>query len=112
MGLDFEEHAAIYNELNAALRAALAAPQQEPFGWFTDDHLTDKSATTYSKEVADRWVNKGWDVTPFYLHPAPQQFVLPERKTKIDPNWKPPTYADGWNTCLDVIERLNKGAKP
>jgi hypothetical protein len=32
MGLDFEEHAAIYNELNAALRAALAAPQQEPVG--------------------------------------------------------------------------------
>jgi hypothetical protein len=32
MGLDFEEHAAIYNELNAALRAAITAPQQEPVG--------------------------------------------------------------------------------
>jgi hypothetical protein len=32
MGLDFEEHAAIYNELNAALRAAITAPQREPVG--------------------------------------------------------------------------------
>jgi len=42
-----------------------------PIGWITDDYLTDKSATTYSKEVAERWISKGWDVQPIYA--APQQ---------------------------------------
>ena len=31
-------------------------------GWYTEDHLDDKSATTYSREVADRWLAKGWPV--------------------------------------------------
>ena len=45
--------------------------QAAPLGWYTDDHLADKSATTYSKEVADRWLSKGWPVTPFYAAPSP-----------------------------------------
>ena len=32
-------------------------------GWYTEDHLDDKSATTYSREVADRWLAKGWPIT-------------------------------------------------
>lgn len=32
--------------------------------WHTDDFATDKSATTYDKVVAARWVSKGWPVTP------------------------------------------------
>ena len=31
-------------------------------GWYTEDHLDDKSATTYSREVADHWLAKGWPV--------------------------------------------------
>ena len=51
------------------LRALLSAPSPagvdvlEVIGWYTDDHLDDKSATTYSREVADRWLAKGWPVT-------------------------------------------------
>lgn len=37
-----------------------------PIGWFTDDHLTDKSATTYDKAVAGRWCEKGWPVQALY----------------------------------------------
>lgn len=37
-----------------------------PIGWITDDHLTDKSATTYDKAVADRWCEKGWPVQALY----------------------------------------------
>lgn len=51
------------------LRSALAAapqPAPEPVAWYTDDHLTDKSATTYDKTVAERWRQKGWPVTPLY----------------------------------------------
>ena len=50
-----------------ALRAELAAIKaQEPIGWYTEDHLDDKSATTYSWTVAERWVEKGWPVSPLY----------------------------------------------
>ncbi|MGP1666243.1 MAG: hypothetical protein ACTS5I_10120, partial [Rhodanobacter sp.] len=31
--------------------------------WHTDDFATDKSATTYDKVVAARWIAKGWPVT-------------------------------------------------
>lgn len=58
-----------------ALREALAeqqAQRQEPYGWHTEDHLTDRSATTYSKDVADRWKSKGWPVTPLYTSPPAQ----------------------------------------
>ena len=46
-----------------------AQPEQWPLGWHTEDHLTDRSATTYSKEMAYRWECKGWPVTPFYASP-------------------------------------------
>ena len=43
-----------------------------PVAWFTDDHLSDKSATTYDKAMAERWLAKGWPVTPLYAEqPAP-----------------------------------------
>lgn len=45
--------------------------KSEPIGWITDDYLTDKSATTYSKEVAERWIKKGWNVQPIYAAPQP-----------------------------------------
>ena len=50
-------------------RALLSAPSPagvdglEVIGWYTDDHLEDKSATTYSRAVADRWLAKGWPIT-------------------------------------------------
>lgn len=51
--------------------AALAArqPVGEPIGWYTEDHLTDRSATTYDRTVADRWRAKGWPVYPLYGAP-------------------------------------------
>jgi hypothetical protein len=49
----------------------LVDPDQEPIAWFTEDYKEDKSATTYSKEMAKRWKEKGWPVTPLYT--APQQ---------------------------------------
>lgn len=57
--------------VEAAVLAKLA--QQEPVAWHTEDHLTDRSATTYSKEAMQRWKGKGWPVTPLYTRPAPQQ---------------------------------------
>jgi len=54
--------------LDAGIAALAAQPAaaQEAVGWFTDDYLTDKSATTYDPLVAERWRNKGWPVTALY----------------------------------------------
>jgi len=41
----------------------------EPVAWFTDDNRSDKSSTTYRKDVADHWRIKGWPVTPMYTAP-------------------------------------------
>jgi hypothetical protein len=49
--------------------------EPEPAAWFTEDHREDKSATTYSKKMAERWKEKGWPVTPLYTAP-PQRDVL------------------------------------
>lgn len=71
MALPDELHSA--RAVEAAVLAKLA--QQKPVAWHTEDHLADRSATTYSKEVMRRWQGKGWPVTPLYAHPAPQQAV-------------------------------------
>ena len=54
------------------LRAMLAAPvveRQQPFAWFTDDYLTDKSSTTYDELTSARRKAKGWSVQPLYAAP-------------------------------------------
>lgn len=60
----------VYAAAHELLQVAPAV-QGEPVGWYTEDHLDDKSATTYNAEVAQRWRAKGWPVTPLYLHPKP-----------------------------------------
>ncbi len=52
-----------------ALLCAPEAPRQSPIGWFTDDYLTDKSATTYDELTSNRWKDKGWPVQPLYHAP-------------------------------------------
>lgn len=58
-------------ETSEKLLALLAAPvvERQAIGWFTDDHLTDKSATTYDAATAERWKAKGWPVSPLYTFP-------------------------------------------
>lgn len=53
-------------------RAQLPSKGGEAVAWHTEDHLTEKSATTYDREVAERWRAKGWPVTPLYTHPVDQ----------------------------------------
>lgn len=63
----------------AAWQAALQAqqPGAQAVAWHTDDHLTDKSATTYDPVIADRWRAKGWPVTPHYTDPQPPSIPEP-----------------------------------
>lgn len=55
----------------ARQKIALAALTAQPIAWFTDDAETDKSATTYSEQVSERWRSKNWPVTPLFTRPAP-----------------------------------------
>jgi hypothetical protein len=52
-------------------------PGAQAVAWHTDDHLTDKSATTYDPVIAERWRAKGWPVTPHYLAPQPPSIPEP-----------------------------------
>ena len=52
----------------------LVDPDQEPVAWFTEDYKEDKSATTYSKEMAKRWKEKGWPVKPLYTTPPQREW--------------------------------------
>ena len=68
-------------EMAAELRALLSSPSPagvdglEVVGWYTEDHLDDKSATTYSREVADRWLAKGWPVNGIANAAAAQAII-------------------------------------
>lgn len=67
--------------LHEELRTLLSAPSPagvgglEVVGWYTEDHLDDKSATTYSREVADRWLAKGWPVNGIANAAAAQAII-------------------------------------
>jgi hypothetical protein len=63
------------HEAAEVLRAALAQPEPEPVAWFTEDHREDKSATTYSKKMSERWREKGWPVTPLYIAPPQREWT-------------------------------------
>jgi hypothetical protein len=61
-------------KIRKAMQRGQHAGQGEAAAWHTEDHLTDKSATTYKADIADMWRKKGWPVTPMY-YAAPQPAV-------------------------------------
>jgi len=65
----------------AELLTRPAQAEQQPFGWVTEDYLTDKSATTYDQVVADRWRAKGWPVREIYTAPIAQ--TAPQGKFRM-----------------------------
>ena len=79
--LDYDGAVAIRQNARHELRALLSAPSPagvdglEVVGWYTEDHLDDKSATTYSREVADRWLAKGWTVNGIANAAAAQAII-------------------------------------
>jgi hypothetical protein len=77
------------------LRARLAEPEkkQEPMAWFTEDYKEDKSATTYSKEMAERWEKKGWPVAPLYTAPPQREWVGLTVEEIIKIMWPSPASA-------------------
>lgn len=62
------ERVQIVERYKAMLAVAPAVRKGEPVAWYTEDHLTDKSATTWDCAVADRWRTKGWPVSQLYAN--------------------------------------------
>jgi hypothetical protein len=56
----------------------------EPFAWYTEDYLTDKSATTYDLATMERWKAKGWPVTPMYLNATSPAALLGKGFTTLE----------------------------
>ena len=48
---------------------------QEPVAWITDNYEQDRSATTYSADMANRWRDKGWRVAPLYTTSPKREWV-------------------------------------
>ena len=87
---------------------ALQAMQGEAAAWHTEDHLTDKSATTYKADIADMWRKKGWPVTPMYY--ATSQPAVPDKAEPLQSNhssWDA-GFNEGWNACRDALLSAGK----
>jgi len=73
----------MFDAFHEGVKYAFANSSHDPVAWFTDDHLTDKSATTWDRNVAERWQAKGWPVKALYTRAASPQSgepVKPEAK--------------------------------
>ena len=73
----------------------VGAPQPtEPVAWYTDDHLTDKSATTWDRTVAARWRDKGWPVGELFAAPQPSTEGVCKNHPQQTPVKDIPEYAE------------------
>jgi hypothetical protein len=99
------------------LRAELAAMKaQEPAGWTVrgpDGRLYLSDYATEDEDEAGLWPStliEGFTVVRVYAAPvAKQQVVMPERKAKVLAGISlfDIGHADGWNSALDEVARLN-----
>lgn len=60
-GLDEDDH-----NMLIALEIALASLEAEPVAWMHTNNPIGIPAITRSKDVADSWRSKGWNVLPLY----------------------------------------------
>lgn len=118
-----------YGRADASPPASVSAVLPEPFAWYTEDYLTDKSATTYDVGVSVMWAVKGWPVTPLYASPpAPvaadearafakgfNTLETVDGKYKIvmqfaghDDAWEAYTALSKMTACLDKVKELNQ----
>lgn len=100
----FADH--LQREARAALASAPVAG--EAVAWFTEDHLTDKSATTWNRTVAERWRAKGWPVQSLYAAPQASEAVRVRRDTLLSVlgtlNSNP--YNLTKTECVDVVRGM------
>ncbi|EGO9455181.1 DUF551 domain-containing protein [Escherichia coli] len=76
-------------------RIALASLEAEPVAWLHSDNGLGIPAITRSKNIADRWLSKGWYVQPLYIaKPVP---MVPDVRPSLNNGIV--GFDEGWNAC-------------
>jgi len=108
-----------FRDGQAAVEQATAQDEQQPIAWFTDDHLRDKSATTYDRKVADRWRGKGWPVHELYARHAQteqQPVAVPESWWQLIHdtirNYRLTTIVDADGDGYELIDAMTAEGQP
>lgn len=107
--------------LYAAPAEDVQAVGDEPMAWLAQAIGADGGvyrASVSTVKITERNARYGWgegvlnryrlDISPLYRRPQ-RQVVLPERnKATKNLDLEQCGYVDGWNACLDEIERMSK----
>ncbi|MGO0653022.1 DUF551 domain-containing protein [Citrobacter freundii] len=86
---------------------AIAAYGAEPVAWLHSDNGIGIPAITRSRNVADSWFSKGWNIKPLYT--APPAPVVPDEK-RDDDGSVTSEFDLGWNACRAAM--LQAGNSP
>ncbi|MCQ7730316.1 hypothetical protein LEG54_11095 [Salmonella enterica] len=80
---------------------AIAAMNANPVAWLHSDNGIGIPAITRSRNVADSWFSKGWNIKPLYT--TPPATVVPDEMTPVQASRtygdEVRGYRDGWNAC-------------
>ena len=88
-----------------AYEIALVSLEAEPVAWLHSDNGLGIPAITRSKNIADRWLSKGWYVQPLYIaKPVP---VVPDVRPSLNNGIV--GFDEGWNACRAAMLH---GAEP
>ncbi|AHG12252.1 putative phage protein [Escherichia coli O145:H28] len=78
-----------------AYEIALVSLEAEPVAWLHSDNGLGIPAITRSKNIADRWLSKGWYVQPLYIaKPVP---MVPDVRPSLNNGIV--GFDEGWNAC-------------
>ncbi|EPV7104213.1 hypothetical protein ACV9XY_000213 [Citrobacter freundii] len=91
---------------------AIASFGAEPVAWLHSDNGIGIPAITRSRNVADSWLSKGWNIKPLYT--TPPATVVPDEMTPVQASHtyggEVRGYRDGWNACRAAM--LQAGNSP
>ncbi|EJU6266184.1 DUF551 domain-containing protein [Escherichia coli] len=88
-----------------AYEIALASLEAEPVAWLHSDNGLGIPAITWSKNIADSWLSRGWYVQPLYM--AQPVSVVPDALPSLNNGIV--GFDEGWNACRAVMLH---GAEP
>ncbi|WP_262352696.1 hypothetical protein [Citrobacter portucalensis] len=87
------------------INGAIAAFGAEPVAWLHSDNGIGIPAITRSRNVADSWFSKGWNIKPLYT--TPPATVVPDEMTPVQASRtygdEVRGYRDGWNACRSAM---------
>ncbi|HCL6719419.1 TPA: DUF551 domain-containing protein [Citrobacter freundii] len=93
------------------INGAITAFGAEPVAWLHSDNGIGIPAITKSRNVADSWFSKGWNIKPLYT--TPPATVVPDEMTPVQASrtygGEVRGYRDGGNACRAA---MLQGAEP